>query len=91
MLVGASFPWLTIKDGSFLEPNVGNARFRGYGVNTEAGVTIYPHPRAGLGIGYSYRVFWFDRGTGVTETLYELRPRFRETSGTIVVTGLFSF
>ena len=87
VLVGGSIPWLTVKDGGFLNDDVGNARFRGYGVNTEAGVTVYPHPRMGIGVGYSYRVMWFDRATGVSETLYDLRPRFRETSGSVVMTG----
>jgi hypothetical protein len=66
-------------------------RLRGYGVNTEAGVTIFPVPEFGIGVGYSYRVLWFDRGTGVSDTLFELRPRFRETSGTVAITGTFVF
>jgi hypothetical protein len=91
VVVGGAIPWLTIKDGGFLHDDVGDARFRGYGVNTEAGVTVYPHRRLGIGIGYSYRVMWFDRATGVTDTLYDLRPRFRETSGGVVMTGMFTF
>jgi hypothetical protein len=90
-LVGASIPWLDIKDGSYLEPDLGDARWRGYGLNTEAGVTVYPHPRLGVSLGYSYRVMWFDRMTGVSETLFYLRPRFRETSGSFVLTGLVAF
>jgi hypothetical protein len=95
VLAGGSFPWLRIKDGSFNgnfdEPETGDVRLRGYGVNTEAGVTIFPVPEFGIGVGYSYRVFWFDRGTGVSDTLFELRPRFRETSGTVAITGTFVF
>ena len=91
MLVGASIPWFTVDEGSFLNDDVGNARFRGYGVNTEAGVTVYVQPRVGVSIGYSYRVFWFDRATGVLNEFADLRPRFRETSGNVVVTGLFTF
>jgi hypothetical protein len=91
VLVGGMFPWLTVKDGSFLNSDVGDARFRGYGVNSEAGVTLYPHPRLGLSVGYGYRVMWFDRATGVSDTFGELRPRFRETSGSVVITGLVTF
>jgi hypothetical protein len=91
VLVGGSFPWLNIKEGSFLEGEVGDARFKGYGVNTEAGVTVYPHPRVGVAVGYNYRVIWFDRATGVADELGELRPRFRETSGSVVITGMFTF
>ena len=91
VLVGGSMPFLTIRHGSFLEGEVGHGRFRGYGVNSEAGVTVFPHPRVGVGVGYSYRVMWFDRATGVSDTLFYLRPRFRETSGSIVMTGLFAF
>lgn len=95
VVAGGSFPWLRIKDGSFNgnfdEPEIGDVRLRGYGVNTEAGVTIFPVPQFGIGIGYSYRVMWFDRGTGVSDTLFELRPRFRETSGTVAITSTFVF
>jgi hypothetical protein len=91
VVVGGAFPWLTIKDGSYLEPNVGDARYRGYGVNTEAGVTVYPHRRLGIGLGYNYRVLWFDRASGASDRLGELRPRFRETSGSFVFSGLVGF
>jgi hypothetical protein len=91
VLLGGSLPWLTIKDGSFLDPDVGNATFRGWGVNTEGGVTVFVHPRFGISTGYRYRAMWFDHASGVSETSYKLRPRFHETSGSIVMTGLFTF
>jgi hypothetical protein len=91
VLVGGSIPWLFIKDGSYLEPDLGDARWRGFGLNTEAGVTVYPHPRVGVSVGYAYRVMWFDRMTGVSEKLFYLRPRFRETSGSMVLNGMFTF
>ncbi len=90
-LAGLSLQWLTIKDGSYLEPNIGNATFRGMGVNMEAGVMVYPVSRVGISTGYRYRAMWFDRATGVSDTEFELRPRFRETSGSVVVTALFTF
>lgn len=91
VMVGASIPWLMIKDGSYLEPNLGDARWRGYGLNTEGGVTVFPHPRLGVSVGYAYRIMWFDRMTGVTDKLFYLRPRFRETSGSMVISGLVIF
>jgi opacity protein-like surface antigen len=95
VLAGAGFPWLTIKDGSFLEnqpdAGVGDGRFRGYALNTEVGVTVYPHPQLGIVLGYEYRPIWFDRATGITDTRFELRPRFRETSKGVVFTTLFTF
>jgi hypothetical protein len=91
VLVGGAVPWLTIKDGSYLEPNVGDARFRGWGVNTEAGVTVYPMRRVGISVGYAYRMMWFDRASGATDRLFYLRPRFRETSSSLVMSGLFTF
>jgi len=91
VLVGGSIPWLKIKDGSFLDPDVGDASYRGFGVNTEAGVTVYPHPRFGISGGYRYRIMWFDSASGVTHTSAKLRPRFHETSGSVVITGLFTF
>ncbi len=91
VLFGGSLPFLDVENGGFLDPDLGDAHFRGYGINTEAGVTVYPTQQLGISAGYSYRVIWFDRVTGVSDTLYELRPRFRETSGTFAVTGTFIF
>ena len=91
VLVGASYPWLNIKDGSVLHDELGDAHFKGYGLNAEAGVTVYPHRQLGIGVGYSYRRVWFERVTTVTEKLFELRPRFRETSGSIAISGSFIF
>jgi hypothetical protein len=87
ILFGGSMPWFTIKDGSFREPEVADASFKGYGVNTEAGATVYLHRQLGISVGYNYRVLWFDRATGVNDKLFELRPRFRETSGALVITS----
>ena len=91
VLLGGSIPWLQIKDGSFLDPDLGDASYRGFGVNTEAGVTVYPHPRFGISTGYRYRVMWFDSASGVSHTAGKLRPRFHETTGSVVITGLFTF
>jgi hypothetical protein len=95
ILAGGGFSRLTIKDGSFLlddpEAGAGDGRFKGYAVNTEVGVTVYPHPRVGLVLGYGFRPMWFDRATGVTDTPYELRPRFRESSRGVVFTTLVTF
>lgn len=91
VLVGGSFPWLNVEDGSVLGEDVGDARFKGYGLNTEAGVTFYPTRQLGIGVGYAYRVIWFDRASGATDRLGDLRPRFRETAGSIAITGTFTF
>ena len=91
VLAGGSFPWLRVENGSVLDADLGDARWRGYGVNTEVGVTVYPHRQFGVGVGYAYRVIWFDRATGVADEWGELRPRFRETSGNVSITGTFVF
>ena len=95
ILAGGGFSRLRIKDGSFLldepEAGVGDGNFKGYAVNTEVGVTVYPHPQVGIVLGYGYRPIWFDRATGMTDTPYELRPRFRESSRGVVFTTLVSF
>jgi hypothetical protein len=91
LLLGGSIPWMTVKDGSFLDPNVADGSFRGFGVNTEAGVTVFPLPRVGVSAGYRYRVMWFDSASGVSDTAYKLRPRFHETTGSVVLTGTFTF
>lgn len=87
MQVGGSMPSFKVKDGSFLHESAGDSKFNGYGVDTEAGVIVYPHRQLGISVGYNYRVLSFDKVWGVTDTLFELRPRFRETSGTVVVSG----
>ena len=95
VLLGAGFPMLTIKNGSFLEDHpdagVGDGRFKGYALNTEVGVTVYPHPQVGIVLGYGYRPIWFDSAKGITDTPYDLRPRFRESSKGVVFTTLFTF
>jgi hypothetical protein len=90
-LLGGSIQWLAIKDGSFLDPDLGTASFRGFGINTEAGVAVFPSSRFGISTGYRHRVMWFDTASGVTRTTYQLRPRFRETSGSLVVGAHFTF
>ncbi len=90
-LVGFSLPWLTVKDGGFIDDQVGDATFKGFGVNTEAGATVFVHPRVGVSAGYRYRVMWFDSAKGVTHTTYELRPRFRETAGNLSISAFVTF
>jgi opacity protein-like surface antigen len=90
-LLGLSLPWLTVKDGSFLDSEVADGSFRGFGVNSEAGVTVFVHPRVGVNAGYRYRAMWFDTASGVTDTTYKLRPRFRETSGSIAIGAFVTF
>ena len=94
-LVGGGIPWLTVKDGSFLEDEpeagLGDGSWKGYSLNTEVGITVYPHPQVGIVVGYGYRNIWFDRATGITDTLFDLRPRFHESNKGLVVTGLFTF
>ena len=87
MQVGGSMPSFTVKEGSFLHEDVADAKFSGYGVNAEGGVVVYPHRQLGISAGYSYRVLSFDKVTGVKDRLFTLRPRFRETSGTVVISG----
>jgi hypothetical protein len=90
-VVGMAFPWLDVREGSFLDPIESDARFRGQGINLEGGVTAFLHPRVGASVGYSYRIFWFNRVRGVSDEPYRLDPRFRETSGSVVVMGFFTF
>lgn len=90
-VVGLSFPRLTVLDGSFLDPLEGDAKFSGQGLNLEGGVTAFLHPRIGASVGYSYRIWWFNRVRGVGDESYRLEPRFRETSGSVVIMGFFTF
>lgn len=90
-LAGLSLPWLVVKDGSVLHDDVANGNFRGFGVNTEAGIAVYPESRVGVSIGYRYRTMWFDSAKGVSHTTYKLRPRFRETAGSLSITAFVTF
>jgi len=90
-VVGLSLPRLTVIDGSLLDPLEGDGTFSGQGLNLEGGVTAFLHPRIGASVGYSYRIWWFNRVRGVGDESYRLQPRFRETSGSAVVMGFFTF
>ena len=96
LLLGGVYPMLNViegsflpKDQTFLEGDIGDARFNGYGINTEAGVTIYPVRELGISVGYGYRSLWFDRVRGVSDKVGKLKPKFREASSSIVVTANF--
>ena len=91
VVAGLAFPWLTVYDGSFEGDLVDDGRFRGQGLNLEGGVTAFATRGIGVSVGYAYRVVWFNRAQGVTETSYRLRPRFRETSGTLNVMAFVTF
>lgn len=90
-LAGYSLPSLTVKNGSFLHDRMGDGTFHGHGLNLEAGVTVFPLPRVGISTGYRYRLMWFTSATGVTNTNYELHPRFRETAGSVSVSAFVTF
>jgi len=90
-LLGVSLPRLTIEDGSGVDGRIGDGSFHGFGVNMEPGVAVYVHPRVGLTAGYRYRVMWFDTAKGVSGRTYELRPRFRETAGSLSLSAFVTF
>ena len=90
-LAGYSLQWLTVKDGSFLNDQVGDGTYNGHGLNLEAGVAVFASRRVGISTGYRYRMMWFGSATGVTNTTYELRPRFHETAGSYSITAFFTF
>jgi hypothetical protein len=90
-LLGFSLPTLTVREGSFLDDRVGDGTFRGQGVNIEPGVAVFLHPHVGFSAGYRYRVMWFDTAEGVTQNSYILRPRFRETAGSVSLSAFVTF
>jgi hypothetical protein len=84
-LIGIAFPWVDVSNGSSLSGVTGEATYRGQGMNTEAGVTVFLIPRVGVSIGYTYRPIWFDRVRGVGGQEFQLKPRFRESSSNPVM------
>jgi hypothetical protein len=92
LVVGLALPWLTVVDGSSDDTlEVADARWRGPGLNTEVGITVFPHPRIGVSIGYAFRLIGFRRVKGISDEIFELKPPFKETSGSPVVMGFFTF
>jgi opacity protein-like surface antigen len=95
VMAGLAFPWLTIEDGSFSDDTpealIGDGVWRGQGLNLGGGVTVFAHPRAGVRVGYAYRVLWFNRERGVSGTVFRLIPRFRESSGGPEIMAFFTF
>ena len=83
--VGGSMPFFNVKDGSFLHDDVADAKFKGYGASAEAGVVIYLVRQLGISVGYNYRVLSFDQVTGVQDKLFDLKPRFRENTKSVIV------
>src|SRR5690242_11121240 len=55
ILIGLSFPLLTVKDGVTDGVEIGDARWRATGLNTEVGVSYFVTPHAGVSVGYAYR------------------------------------
>ena len=94
-LSGLAFPWLTVEDGSFEsedpDADFADSRWRGPALNTEGGVTVFVTPRAGVSVGYSWRLIFFNRNRGVSGKVFEMKPPFKETSGNVVVMGFFTF
>ena len=90
-LAGYSIPWLTVKNGSFLDGQVGDGTYHGHGINLEAGVTFFPVSRVGISTGYRYRMMWFGTAKGVTDTTYDLNPRFHETAGSVSIGAFVTF
>jgi hypothetical protein len=52
---------------------------------------VFPIPRVGITAGYRYRVMWFDTASGVTNTSYDLHPKFRETAGNVSISAFVTF
>ncbi len=65
LLLGLSFPWLIIKDGSASSSAVGDATFTGIGFNLGTGIAYYLHPRVSINAGINYKPLWYTRAEGV--------------------------
>ena len=90
-VLGLSIPVLRVEDGSFDDPLLGDARWRGTGLNTEVGVTVMATPRLGVSLGYVYRPIWFTTVRGVHDEPLELIPKFRESSAHPSVMAFWTF
>ena len=91
VVIGISVPLLRVEDGSFDDPLLGDARWRGTGLNTEFGLTFFVTNRFGVSVGYAYRPIWFTTVKGVHDEPLELLPKFRETSANPTVMAFWTF
>jgi hypothetical protein len=90
-VIGVAVPILRVEDGSFDDPLLGDARWRGTGMNTEVGLTFFATPRLGISVGFVYRPIWFTTVRGVHDEPLELLPKFRETSTNPTVMAFWTF
>jgi hypothetical protein len=90
-VIGVAVPLLRVEDGSFDDPLIGDARWRGTGLNTEVGLTFFATPRLGVSVGFVYRPIWFTTVRGVHDEPLELLPKFRETSTNPTVMAFWTF
>lgn len=98
ILAGGAFQWVHVDDGSyapgadpFFDAPIGDAGFKGYGLNTEAGVAVFATRRAWVTLGGSYRVLWFRHGSDSDEEREDLKPPFEFMRASASVTGFFTF
>jgi hypothetical protein len=91
VVVGISFPTLTIMDGVTDGTVVGDARWRATGLNTEVGLTIMATPRAGVSLGYVFRPLWFTTVRGLNDQTFELHPPFHESNASPEIMAFFIF
>ena len=95
LVLGVAFPWLSVEDGVVSsdrpDAEVGDASWRGPGLNTEVGLTAFITPQAGVSVGYAYRWMYFSRMRGLNDEVFRLEPSFKETSGNVVVMGFWTF
>jgi len=64
-LLGFNFSEFTAKDSSSDGINVGDAKFKGVGLNAGAGLAYYFNPRAAITAGATYRWITYGRAKGI--------------------------
>ena len=66
LLLGFSFPWLVVKDGSATATSAGDATFRGVGLNLGGGLAYYLLPTISIAGEAVYRLMTYTSATGVS-------------------------
>lgn len=75
LLLGVGIGSLYVKDGSATTNDIGDASFRGIGLNVGGGIGYYFHPKVSISGGVLYRLMVYTSVTGVTETPRDLADR----------------
>lgn len=92
LLLGLCFPWLVVKDASAdVYGDVGDATFKGIGLNLGGGLAYYLHPKVSISGGVIYRWISYGSAEGVSGTDRDMEDRLGGSGLNFNVMTTFTF